>query len=976
MEPLFQLNVDNLDIVLMNVKRRLMMHDEDVQVTCIERVCNLFKNGGAVSSEAVLSKLIKFDVLSTIFEILHTPSDRLLPNILDFLSLVNVHRKFYECHVAMDAVDSMLKVAICVSKSRCKENQLLEKLVSVISDVLNRAVEFNVDFDAVCVPRQVLCLLKSLILDNSPDPKLKFSSIALLCVVLEHMGIEEEREDVAFKLCHKALDLMKEIVKYSDDEASVSLALVALCDVSASGVRLCIPKSDGAEMFDKSHQRKATLTKSIHGTTMYTLIPHLRNAESNETDRVKFHRSLVICLNSLYKLPDCNHDDLSNHLTGNGCLKRFLLLTTRLPENLRRSTCVLLSRVITTLADKSMSIGQWLDGSAAFESLMHRGLLDLPRDPQRWSDVLAHRGNSSLALMMLIYYHFHGTRENDMICLRSLIVRIIDLPTSEQIPSQTLKVVWFLFAVGSVHHPLPNSERDYNKAVKRLAALLRYSRSNECYTHHIDLLRYCLKCPEVPAELRNKTMDLWLVESDGDIKPLLTLDCDRVVKHYLLLVIQTGYSQRIIRLAMKGIREMIRGDNAREIAEIAWHMLPDLLSSYAPDKDEQIKAVLELTNIFIPDSLSLGTRNRCADRLTAVVLRRDADLGLRTLAVMHSYALLVTSATSKPFTIFETYIGTPNFLEELLVQGFAVEIPEFSAVCLKLLAFVVHCHEKSSIQRDKPLTIDVQSLADSLFSMRKSVHASINGMQLALELFTRSNDGSPVRLDGVTSNGGRGVVNLYETIRMLHAKSDPIQRDIVYQCLQGVLRFCHKHAEPLMYHMCTLMSNYDLVISTLDSRYVSYHFLDFVSTWFRYRRRYCNDEGPWNPKSIRKTPFEEILDRVRMYVNTVKDARVDAAVNSLRYAVLIWTRPLSRRAAKRLQRGNPVGNYSSEAFSKLARAAAAMLSRGPHKPNRDGCSRSRFDIAAAAVPPLGPAVSISAFDQSPSAILPTALQRS
>ena len=35
---------------------------------------------------------------------------------------------------------------------------------------------------------------------------------------------------------------------------------------------------------------------------------------------------------------------------------------------------------------------------------------------------------------------------------------------------------------------------------------------------------------------------------------------------------------------MKGIREMIRLDNAKEIAEIAWHMLPKLLSTYQPLK--------------------------------------------------------------------------------------------------------------------------------------------------------------------------------------------------------------------------------------------------------------------------------------------------------------------------------------------------------------------------------------------------------
>lgn len=61
-------------------------------------------------------------------------------------------------------------------------------------------------------------------------------------------------------------------------------------------------------------------------------IPVLQTAESNETDRVKFHRNLVTCLNNLYKLSSsCGRDNLSNHLTANGYLKYFLLLTARLP---------------------------------------------------------------------------------------------------------------------------------------------------------------------------------------------------------------------------------------------------------------------------------------------------------------------------------------------------------------------------------------------------------------------------------------------------------------------------------------------------------------------------------------------------------------------------------------------------------------------------------------------------------------------
>lgn len=116
-------------------------------------------------------------------------------------------------------------------------------------------------------------------------------------------------------------------------------------------------------------------------------------------------------------------------------------------------------------------------------------------------------------------------------------------------------------------------------------------------------------------------------------------------------------------------------------------------------------------------------------------------------------------------------------------------------------------------------------------------------------------------------------------------QSDPTQKDVVYKCLEGVLRFCQNHVESLLYHLCTLMSNYDLVTRVLDSCYVSCHFLEFVSTWLRYRRRYCNDEGPWNSRSLCRTPFEETLEQITTYVNAVENTRADAAFYNIRYAL-------------------------------------------------------------------------------------------
>lgn len=84
-------------------------------------------------------------------------------------------------------------------------------------------------------------------------------------------------------------------------------------------------------------------------------------------------------------------------------------------------------------------------------------------------------------------------------------------------------------------HPSPDKNCEYGKAVKKLTMALQYSELSQCYTHHIELLHFSLKCPEITNDLRYRVMDMWLIESDGDIAPLLKLDCHSVVRHCLLV---------------------------------------------------------------------------------------------------------------------------------------------------------------------------------------------------------------------------------------------------------------------------------------------------------------------------------------------------------------------------------------------------------------------------------------------------------
>ncbi|RLU19423.1 hypothetical protein DMN91_007980 [Ooceraea biroi] len=215
---------------------------------------------------------------------------------------------------------------------------------------------------------------------------------------------------------------------------------------------------------------------------------------------------------------------------GNIPQKMYTVLHRR---DLRWNVCALLSRILSVLGKIA-----FCKDTITFANTLRQGLLQLPRDSKQWNDAVAYHGEAGTALMISLYYHFLGTRENDMISLESLIVKILSLQkfttsVRRQSSVQTLKPLWFLFAVTSLSHPQPHLISNYTDAVTLLTTTLQRFELSEFYTHHIDLLHYCLKCPDISQNFVNRVLDLWLIESDGDIKPLLPFNHDKVVRRLL-----------------------------------------------------------------------------------------------------------------------------------------------------------------------------------------------------------------------------------------------------------------------------------------------------------------------------------------------------------------------------------------------------------------------------------------------------------
>ncbi|XP_011061458.1 PREDICTED: uncharacterized protein LOC105150224 [Acromyrmex echinatior] len=160
-------------------------------------------------------------------------------------------------------------------------------------------------------------------------------AITMFNVILQKQAAFDKNIDVEMiiDVCHDILESMTKIVKCDDDNDTISFAIDSLCSTCASSARFCLMQDsrENNQTELKIYEKKNNLEISVYHTVMDIIIPYVKDKDLSSLDLIGFYRSLVFCLNNLYQLKNCNKDNLSNHLTANGYLKRLLYLTVQFP---------------------------------------------------------------------------------------------------------------------------------------------------------------------------------------------------------------------------------------------------------------------------------------------------------------------------------------------------------------------------------------------------------------------------------------------------------------------------------------------------------------------------------------------------------------------------------------------------------------------------------------------------------------------
>ncbi|XP_011689741.1 PREDICTED: uncharacterized protein LOC105451161 [Wasmannia auropunctata] len=896
MDPfsMFNWSTKDINILLPYVKTRLM--SEYTQTTIAEKLLQFLEQLEESERNIVIEKLITFDIIHTMCDVIQTSDEDFVKIILECLEIISAHKIFYENQTAIQVIQTLCRLSYFVNKS-LKDIRLFQKLLESISNILVRSLKLYAIFDTDCIFEQIVLLTRNVNIEDLQKNKLKFSVATMFNVVLQKQNFDENIDaEIIIDVCHDILKSMTKILKHGNDDETIVLAANALCSTCASSSRFCIFMQDSREKMRtetdlKIYEKKNDLEICVNYTMMNLVLPYLKDKDLVHSDLIElgFCRSFVICLEYLYQLEkNCNKDNLSKLLAADGYLKRLLYLRAQFPATLQRSTCRLLSRILSILGKTAFSID-----TAEFADILYEGLLALPTDSTKWNDAAARKKDGS-ALIILLYYHFLGTQEkNDMLSLEFLTARVIKLPTSTPISVLILKPLWLLFAVTSLSHPRPDSICRYENAVDRMTSILQHSEISEFYTHHTDLLRFCLTCPYILQDLLKRVLNLWLIESDGDIKPL-SFNYTKVGQH-LLDLIQPGYSDCIINVALKGLQhfvQIIQDDRQfmDQFVDIVWQTLPDILSSYQPNaivpRVTHVETALELASIIPPSTTPLQYIIRCADNIIKIILKRNTKLKFITLVVTQAYTLLNVTVSRNSFEVLEMYVENYRLLRWLYRNGFSKERSELSTICIKLLSFVICCQKKSSVKCEKPLTISVQNLCELLtYARLSSQNCTENAMQLIYELLTPNDDGSAVVLQNITTETHNVyLINLYEILYLIHAQMHPISHieKIVYQSLVTLLHFCNTKAAAIMPYICTTMSTYNH-IKGLNLKRLPRHFDEFILTWLHYYQTY-GDKFDGVVLHF-KSPLDEALEKLKEYLIVLKKEKLKDVYLKLQRAV-------------------------------------------------------------------------------------------
>ncbi|KAL2721008.1 uncharacterized protein V1477_019828 [Vespula maculifrons] len=241
MEELFQLKSENLDHLLPRIKRNLMLPKEKSQMSALEQLTVLLKSQVHAIRSSVFTKLIKFDIISTLCDVLKTFREPLITPALECLALASEHQEFYESQVAAEAVSSLLRLAHYVGMSTDVEIcPSLEKLLRAIRDILFNAKKLGIDVDNVCAINQIFSFIKETS-QRCLSYVSRFTIIDVLNVVLEYVtldGCENEDERLIIDVCNESIKSMKDILEHDYEEEYASTnAIVGLCCLCASSIR-------------------------------------------------------------------------------------------------------------------------------------------------------------------------------------------------------------------------------------------------------------------------------------------------------------------------------------------------------------------------------------------------------------------------------------------------------------------------------------------------------------------------------------------------------------------------------------------------------------------------------------------------------------------------------------------------------------------------------------------------------------------
>ncbi|XP_034952469.1 uncharacterized protein [Chelonus insularis] len=738
---------------------------------------------------------------------------------------------------------------------------------------------------------QLLSLIKNLNINYTQHPVEIINGSHLLSVVMQYINddriTKSQLHDIQ-KLYEDCLKGLSKIISENvgEDLLPISKAVYFALRICIEGLRLNESFDENfsfdSETLNSQNVEKTKGSKLLREIIQFSfdividvIIPNFQKIDEFQVTLSALSKSFVKCLTLLFTLePLVDLKKLSYQLIIEKYLKYFLrqIQDPALPSENKSYIREFMAHIILIQAKNFLSVDKWSDGSTGFHLYINDGLSLLATNSVSTCD-----SSSMDALLLCLFLHYiYNLDENVRSSLREipLIEKIVNFSPDNPPQILIIQITWFFLSVLLLEYDTIKSNKHIDDAIHQIILLLNKLGVESCYVHHPIILMSVFQTTIFPNEIRYQVVKLSL-EAEPPITNIyetVGVENKNIVVASLMNSLLSGKG-KVVERASEELNKIILEHNSIDffITTLLWKELPQLLSHYEQDCEENVEKYLKLLCESSNDKLTNNMAIECFSKLLETLERDDIKINKFIecfIIILISKILALDSEANEKFVLL--LIESKSFMQNLYKKTSNQHYDEISVASFICLALVIKNQMKFAITSKTIFSIDVNDLFEAL--LRKS-SVSLAALKFWDAVWSSNMTGCQSININIEENETKTILPaIYREMLELFGRMSPFEWEFMFISLTNFFHFCRKNCSEVLRCCCDYPWTIRRINSVIKCKYDQQKFFEFAETWLR-NALYCNSgciEQALYDKQIRQVGYTSIRNTPSLFQTTVQ----------------------------------------------------------------------------------------------------------